>query len=204
MAIRRPRLKVVRRLGTPLPGLTRKSADRKPHPPGAHGVKAARRRPSEYRRRLEEKQKVRFNYGITERQLRRYLERARTEPGRTGDALLSLLERRLDNVVFRLGFAATIPEARQLVVHGHVRVGETVVNKPGYSVRRGEVMALGDGAPRAAALRAAGERPHRMALPSYLERQDANPTLGRVIGTPVRADVPVQVQDALIVEYYAR
>lgn len=78
----RPRLKVVRRLGTPLPGLTRKSAERKPHPPGAHGVKPARRRPSEYRRRLEEKQKVRFNYGITERQLRGYLERARTEPGR--------------------------------------------------------------------------------------------------------------------------
>lgn len=204
MAIRRPRLKVVRRLGTPLPGLTRKSADRKPHPPGAHGVKPARRRPSEYRRRLEEKQKVRFNYGITERQLRRYLERARTEPGRTGDALLSLLERRLDNVVFRLGFAATIPEARQLVVHGHVRVGETVVNKPGYAVRRGEVIALSDGAPRAAVLRAAGERAHMMVLPGYLERQDGNPTVGRVIGVPVRADVPVQVQDALIVEYYAR
>jgi ribosomal protein S4 len=112
----RPRLKIIRRFGVQLPGLTRKSAEKKPYPPGQHGQsQTKRRKTSEFRRLLEEKQKVRFNYGVSEGQIRRYLALARKMPGRTGDNLLAVLERRLDNVVFRMGYAPTIPAARQLV-----------------------------------------------------------------------------------------
>ena len=128
VAKRGPRLKAIRRLGTPLPGLTRKTADKKPYPPGQHGQGGApggrggRRKQSEYGRQLLEKQKLRLNYGVSERQLRNYMAQATRQGGKTGEALLALLERRLDNVVFRLGLAPTIPAARQLVGHGHVRV----------------------------------------------------------------------------------
>ena len=109
MPVRGPRLKIVRRFGTQLPGLTRKDGERRPYPPGQHGPASGqrRRKTTLFRRRLEEKQKVRFNYGVTERQLERYMARAVTMPGVTGHNLLALLERRLDNVVFRLGFAPT-------------------------------------------------------------------------------------------------
>src|SRR5690606_37582594 len=105
----RPRLRQIRRLGPPLPGLTRKSAERRPHPPGAHGPTARPGRTSQYRRMLEEKQKLRFNYCLTEHQLRRAFEAARKQPGSPGMNLLALLERRLDSIVFRLGLAPTIP-----------------------------------------------------------------------------------------------
>ena len=122
MTVLGPRLKILRRLGIPLPGLTRKDGERRPYPPGAHGQKPVRRKKHDFRRQLEEKQKVRFHYGVTETQLRRALETATRLPGNTGDNLLALLERRLSNVVFRLGFAPTIPAARQLVSHGHVHL----------------------------------------------------------------------------------
>ncbi|MEM7770254.1 MAG: 30S ribosomal protein S4, partial [Cyanobacteria bacterium P01_A01_bin.37] len=113
---RGPRLRIVRRLGE-LPGLTRKAAKRA-YPPGQHGQ--ARRKRSEYAIRLEEKQKLRFNYGLTERQLLRYVKKARRAQGSTGQVVLQLLEMRLDNTIFRLGMAPTIPGARQLVNHGHI------------------------------------------------------------------------------------
>lgn len=204
MPVRGPRLKIIRRLGTQLPGLTRKTAERHPQPPGAHGGTASRRRISAYRRRLEEKQKVRFNYGITERQLRRYIERARTEPGRTGENLLALLERRLDNVVFRLGLAPTIPAARQLISHGHIRVGARGVDRPSYSVRVGDVVALTAAAQRQAALRERAEGEPSIMLPRYLERDPAAPCTGRVVGLPVRSDIPLPVREAMIVEFYSR
>lgn len=203
MPVRGPRLKKVRRLGTQLPGLTRKSADKKPQPPGAHGTKPSRRRPSEYRRRLEEKQRVRFNYGVTERQMRRYVERARTEPGPTGENLLALLERRLDNVVFRLGLAPTIPAARQLIAHGHVRVGERVVDKAGYEVEIGDVIALTPSA-RASAERRGTTCEPALKLPSYLEKNADDPCQGGVVALPSRSDIPFPVREAMIVEFYAR
>lgn len=203
MPVRGPRLKKVRRLGTQLPGLTRKSADRKPQPPGAHGVKPLRRRPSEYRRRLEEKQKVRFNYGVTEQQLRRYVERARKAAGPTGENLLALLERRLDNVVFRLGLAPTIPAARQLIAHRHVRVGERVVDKAGYEVEIGDVISLTPSARASAERRGVSCEPV-LKLPSYLEKDSNDPCQGGVVALPSRSDVPFPVREAMIVEFYAR
>lgn len=202
MPNRRPRLRVIRRLGVQLPGLTRKRADRRPHPPGVHGA-AARRHPTAYRLRLEEKQKVRANYGVTERQLRRYFTAAQAAAGHTGANLLSLLERRLDNVVFRLGLAPTIPAARQLVSHGHVRVGEAMVDRPGRLVRRGEVVALSARGRSRAALATIAERGPGLRLPSWLESHPAEHG-GRVVGTPRLADVPFPVETSLLVEFYAR
>jgi len=197
MPVRTPRLRIVRRLGTDLPGLTRKTPGSRTAPPGQHGAAGSRRRASSYRRSLEEKQKVRFNYGITERQMQRYLSRARAMDGVTGANLLGLLERRLDNVVFRLGLAPTIPAARQLVSHGHVLVGGARVDRPGYEV-----------APGATIARRAGVRDDRVALgaarlPSYLAWDEQSAT-GRMLALPARADAGVVVDEALIIEFYAR
>ena len=138
MAIRgRPRLKILRRLGVQLPGLTRKDGERRPTPPGQHGQTGGRRKKSLFRKRLEEKQKVRFNYGVTEGQMRRYMATANGMPGVTGHNFLALLERRLDNVVFRLGLAPTIPAARQLVSHGHVLVNGRRVDRPSFLTEAG-------------------------------------------------------------------
>jgi small subunit ribosomal protein S4 len=134
-----PRLKVMRALGVELPGLSRKSIESRPHRPGQHGQKMMR--PSEYRIQLMEKQKIRFNYGLTERQLRNVFAEARRSKSHTGDKLIELLERRLDNIVFRAGFAPTVPSARQLVNHGHFTVNGRKVNMPGYRVRAGDVIA---------------------------------------------------------------
>jgi small subunit ribosomal protein S4 len=208
MPVRRPRLKVVRRLGVQLPGLTRKDAGRRPHPPGQHGLAAGgrgRRRTSEYRRLLEEKQKVRFNYGITEAQLRKYLERAQRLPGKTGENLLSLVERRLDNVVFRLGFAPTIPAARQLVSHGHIRVNGLRVDRASYLVSAGETVSLPPGKVRERPqVVEAVQRGPQVRLPGYLALDPDDRYTGRVIATPQRADVPFQVAESAIVEFYAR
>jgi small subunit ribosomal protein S4 len=157
------------------------------------------------RRLLEEKQKVRFNYGVSEAQFRRYVARAHRVPGKTGENLLALLERRLDNVVFRLGFAPTIPAARQLVVHGHVRVGERRVDRPSFEVSPGDIVSLARGRvrERPSILEAIARGP-QVRLPSYLALDPGDKFTGRVLGTPARADVPFPVVESAIVEFYAR
>lgn len=131
---RGPRLRIVRRLGE-LPGLTQKNCTRD-FPPGQHGPKkrggAQKTKESQYAVRLKEKQKLRFNYGISERQLISYVREARRRKGSTGEILLQLLEMRLDNIVFRLGFAPTIAAARQLISHGHILINNQRVNIPSY------------------------------------------------------------------------
>jgi len=202
----RPRLKIIRRFGVQLPGLTRKSAEKKPYPPGAHGQsKTGRRKTSEFRRLLEEKQKVRFNYGVSEGQLRRYLGLARKLPGRTGDNLLGVLERRLDNIVFRMGFAVTIPAARQLVSHGNIRVNGKKVDRPGFLAESGDVVAVAPGKTRErVSLIENVERGPQLRLPSYLAIDPADKFSGRVIGTPMKGDIPFPVNSAALVEFYAR
>lgn len=206
MPVRTPRLKIVRRFGVALPGLTRKDHERRPTPPGQHGAAQARRRKvSEYRRLLEEKQKVRFNYGVQESQLRRYLLCAQGMPGKTGENLLALLERRLDNVVFRLGLAPTIRAARQLVAHGHVVVNGRRVDRPGLSTRPGDRVGLAEGRVRQVPdVVSALARGPQLALPSYLALEPDDRAAGRVIAMPLRGDVPFPVQESAIVEFYAR
>jgi small subunit ribosomal protein S4 len=202
----RPRLKIVRRFGIQLPGLTRKSAEKKPYPPGQHGQSTAKRRKtSEYRRLLEEKQKVRFNYGVSEGQLRRYMGIARKMAGKTGDNLLAVLERRLDNVVFRMGFAPTIPAARQLVSHGNVRVNGKRNDRPSYLAESGDEISIATGKTRERVqLIENVERGPQLRLPSYIAMDPSDKFAGRVIGTPMRQDVPFPVNGQSIVEFYAR
>jgi small subunit ribosomal protein S4 len=202
----RPRLKIVRRFGVQLPGLTRKSAEKKPYPPGQHGQsQTKRRKTSEFRRLLEEKQKVRFNYGVSEGQLRRYLALARKLPGRTGDNLLAVLERRLDNVVFRMGFAPTIPAARQLVSHGNIRVNGKKVDRPSYLAESGDAVSVATGKTRErVSIMEAVERGPQLRLPSYIAMDPSDKFSGRVIGTPMKTDVPFPVNASALVEFYAR
>ena len=205
MAIRgRPRLKILRRLGVQLPGLTRKDGERRPTAPGQHGPTGGRRKKSLFRRRLEEKQKVRFNYGVTEGQMRRYMATANGMPGVTGHNFLALLERRLDNVVFRLGFAPTIPAARQLVTHGHVLVNGRRVDRPSFLTEPGMTVSLGEKAREFAGVLAAVERGPQVKIPGYLALDPDSRFTGRVLAPPQRHDVPFVVEESAIVEHYAR
>ncbi|MGJ3251448.1 MAG: 30S ribosomal protein S4 [Elainellaceae cyanobacterium] len=194
---RGPRLRVVRRLGE-LPGLTRKSA-RRAYPPGQHGQ--ARRKRSEYAIRLEEKQKLRYNYGLTERQLLRYVKKARRAVGSTGQVLLQLLEMRLDNTIFRLGMAPTIPSARQLVNHGHVTVNGRVLNIPSYQCRPGDVISVRD---RSRSIVETNlQFPGLANIPSHLEF-DKEKIIGKVNGVIDREWIALQINELLVVEYYSR
>jgi small subunit ribosomal protein S4 len=204
MPRRGPRLKVIRRLGTPLPGLTRKDVGENSYPPGAHGPTGQRRKKSDYRRRLEEKQKLRFHYGVSESQLRKYFGRAATSPGVTGEQLLAQLERRLDNVVFRLGIAPTIPAARQLVVHGHVRVNGRRVDRPAFQVEVSDEVSISDKARNMVRVAEAVQRGPEVRLPGFLALDPNDPYVGRVISEPGREDIPFIVDEAAIVEFYAR
>lgn len=196
---RGPRLRVVRRLGE-LPGLSRKSP-RKAYPPGQHGQNRKKR--TEYAVRLEEKQKIRLNYGLTEKQLLRYVRKARRVTGSTGQVLLQLLEMRLDNTVFRLGMAPTIPAARQLVNHGHVTVNGRRVDIASYQCRPGEVIAVRDRELSRKLVEANLQYPGLANLPSHLEFDKAKLT-GKVNSVIEREWVALQVNELLVVEYYSR
>lgn len=196
---RGPRLRIARRLGE-LPGLTRKSA-RRAYPPGQHGQ--ARKKRSEYAIRLEEKQKLRFNYGVSERQLLRYVRRARRAAGSTGQVLLQLLEMRLDNTVFRLGMGPTIPGARQLVNHGHVTVNGRVVDIPSYQCRPGDVISVRDSDRSRKLVEANLQFPGLAHIPSHLEFDKAK-MVGKVNGVVEREWVALPINELLVVEYYSR
>jgi len=196
---RGPRLRVVRRLGD-LPGLTRKTP-RRAYPPGQHGQ--ARKKRSEYAIRLEEKQKLRFNYGITEKQLLRYVRKARRATGSTGQSLLQMLEMRLDNTVFRLGMAGTIPAARQLVNHGHVMVNGRVVNIASYQCRPGDVIGVNQRDRSKRLVEQNLQFPGLANLPSHLEFDKGNLT-GKVNGVVEREWVALQINELLVVEFYSR
>ncbi|BDA75381.1 ribosomal protein S4 [Rivularia sp. IAM M-261] len=196
---RGPRLRVTRRLGE-LPGLSRKSA-RRAYPPGQHGQNRKKR--SEYAVRLEEKQKLRFNYGVTEKQLLRYVRKARRVTGSTGQVLLQLLEMRLDNTIFRLGMAPTIPAARQLVNHGHVLINGREVNIASYQCRPGEVISVRNNDRSKKLVEANLQYPGLANLPSHLEF-DKNKLEGKVNGVVEREWVALQINELLVVEYYSR
>jgi small subunit ribosomal protein S4 len=194
-----PRMRVMRALGAQLPGLSRKSIDRRPYPPGQHGQ--GRKKVTDFGIRLREKQKLRKNYGVTERQLRNLV--AEAARGRTGTdlKLIELLERRLDNAVFRAGFARTIPAARQLVTHGHVRINERRVDIPSYRVRTGEVISLIEGALANAHVQAALADATRTP-PSWIERA-GTPPRALVRDLPDETSVMFNIETQLVVEFYS-
>jgi len=192
-------LRITRRLGE-LPGLTRKTTKRSSRP-GQHGDQS--RKPSEYAIRLEEKQKLRFNYGVTEKQLLRYVRDARRIKGSTGEALLQLLEMRLDNIVFRLGMAPTIPAARQLVNHGHICVENKRVSIPSYQCQAGELITVRDNLRSKQLIESYLAFPGLANIPSHLDF-DKNTFKGKINGIIERDWVALQLNELLVVEYYSR
>ena len=177
--------------------------EKRPYPPGEHGQKRTRRRVSDYGIQLREKQKLRRIYGILERQFRRYFAQATRRSGVTGEALLQFLERRLDNVVWRLGFASSRALARQLVSHGHFTVNDRRVNIPSYQVRQGDTVAVTGSSrslpPIISSVATAGGR----RLPPWLEIE-GDAMRGAVLSLPARDEIDTQIQEELVVEYYSR
>lgn len=195
-----PRVKKMRALGTDLPGLSRKSTAKRPYPPGQHGNRR-RGKDSEYKKQLMEKQKLRFNYGIHERHIRKLMTEARRS-GDSGLKLLEMLESRLDNVVFRAGFATTIPGARQLVNHGHVMVDGRKMDRASYRVRVNEEITISPKARSFAVVEEAWKHPP-YERPAWLVT-DTN-KMSVVLSSPPSKDTllfPIDVN--LVLEFYAK
>jgi small subunit ribosomal protein S4 len=197
-----PRVRISRRFGQPIFGPS-KYLERRAYPPGVHGPKKSRRKQSDYGLGLAEKQKLRYQYGLMEAQFRRMFEKALKKRGVTGETLLQLLETRLDNVVFRIGFATTRPAARQMVTHGHIRVNGRKVSSPSFNVKPGDVIEVRETpATRQLAtksLESAQVRP----VPSWITfTREA--FKGQVVRIPSRDDIQPIVNEQLIVEFYSR
>jgi small subunit ribosomal protein S4 len=227
-----PRIRIIRRLGL-LPGLTKKSAKNRIRTPGDHGKKlfAKSKRSSlsdDYKERLLEKQKLRFNYGVTEKQLVSYYKEAKRRRGSTGALLLEILEARLDCIVYRLGFASTIPAARQIVNHGHILVNNKLINIPSFLCKKDDLISI-KGRVRSEKLvndnfeiqqqkrKLIQRRMKRVnlaksrfqtLLPAHLEILPIGTNTNKLIGKlnfPVkRKDVLVRINELKIVEYYSR
>jgi small subunit ribosomal protein S4 len=195
-----PRLRALRALGTELPGLTRKKTERRPYPPGQHGMQ--RRKLSEFALRLIEKQKLRFNYGVTERQLVSLMMEARSGKGNAGERLLEFLERRLDNVVFRAGFARTIPAARQLVNHGHVMIDGRRLDIASFRVRPGHLVSLRERSKTLVPVLASLATP--LPFPTPWLEVDAEALTARVITNPDSTSVPFTLNVQRVIEFYSQ
>lgn len=174
---------------------------RRPYPPGEHGQ--ARRKVSDYGVQLAEKQKLRRFYGVLEAQFRRYFEAAEGMPGVTGENLLSLLERRIDNMVYRLNFATSRAQARQLISHGHFLINGRRTNSPSHLVRQGDVIQVAEASRGEEAIKHALESPLFRRVPPWLEL-DAEQFTGKVVSLPIRQEIDAPVQEQLVVEYYSR
>ena len=162
-----------------------------------------RRKQTEYATQLNEKQKVKFIYGVLEKQFHHYYEEAARKHGVTGENLLTELERRLDNVVYRLGYATTRREARQLVNHGHFTVNGKRVNIPSYQVKEGEVIAICEKSRSSTRIKQILEQEAKRALPKWLEKSNDGYE-GKVLAMPVRDDIDYEVAEHLIVELYSK
>ena len=162
-----------------------------------------RRKESEYGMQLREKQKAKFIYGVMEKQFRGYFNKAKRQPGITGENLMRILESRLDNVVFRLGFARTRKEARQTVSHGHITVNGKRVDIPSYRVRPGDVVAVADKAKEMLVIKSALVSNERMQVPAWLE-VDIEKLQGNVLSLPNRDQIDLDINEQLIVELYSK
>ncbi len=194
---RDPKLKRCRYLGiSPMTIGVDKQTNRK-NAAGAH------KKISEYAVQLKEKQKLKFIYGVQEKQFRKYFNMASAKKGRTGELLLQILESRLDNVIYRLGFAATRPQARQLVNHAHFEVNGKKVNIPSYLVSAGDVITIRENKKECGAIKQAIELTKTMAVPEWLER-NVEKISGKVLRLSNREDIDFPIEEHLIVELYSK
>ena len=175
--------------------------ERRNYPPGAHGQ--ARTRFSEFAIRLREKQKVKRIYGLQEKQFEAYFEEANRLPGNTGESLLVLLERRLDNVIYRLGFASSLAQARQLVRHGHVTVNSRKVTIPSYRVAKAQVVAIKEKSRSNEQIKASVETARARGVPGWLDLSPESFS-GTVVELPKREEIKLPIQEQLIVELYSK
>lgn len=176
--------------------------ERRNYPPGEHGRRRGRR-PSDYQIQLREKQKVKRIYGVFERQFRKYFKEAAQRRGITGEALLITLERRLDNVAFRMGLALSRPHARQIIRHGHIQVNGGRVNIPSYRVQQNDDIAVAPGAKKNLEIKAAAQNAAAGQTPAWLQ-VDHDALAGTVAQLPTREDIDVEIQEQLIVELYSK
>jgi small subunit ribosomal protein S4 len=192
-----PKVKLSRRVGVPIADVPKHTAKRQLTPAGMHGYRG--RRLKDYGIRQNEKQKLRYHYGVLERQFRRYVKEASRGKGNTGEALLQLLEQRLDNLIRRAGFTRTVWASRQMVVHGHVMVNGRKVDRPSQLIEPGDVVTLREGIHKVAR-----ENMESMAghiVPSWMEVNPAELSV-RVLALPTPDQVPFDVNTNLIVEFY--
>ena len=197
-----PRDKVSRRFGVALFGST-KALEKRPFPPGQHGMRAGRKKKSDYGVMLAEKQKLRFQYGVLEGQFRKYYTEAARRRGITGDILLQLLELRLDNVVYRLGFSNTRAGARQLVSHGHITVNGKKTNIASFSCRPGDVVAVGAKPSSQQLVTRSLDLTQATVVPDWLEG-DRDKLTGKIARVPSKEEIAPIVNEQLIVEFYSR
>ncbi|QKG85227.1 30S ribosomal protein S4 [Kroppenstedtia pulmonis] len=193
-----PRWKLSRRVGISLSGTGKEL--KRPYPPGQHGP-TQRRKVSEYGLQLQEKQKLRFMYGVNEKQFRNLFAAAGRMKGIHGENFMKLLESRLDNLVYRLGLARTRSQARQLVVHGHITVNGKKLDRPAYQVKVGDVISLREKSRNLAIVKEALQE--RSFLPEYLSFDD-NKLEGTFTRQPEREELPAEINERLIVEFYSR
>nr|WGN99939.1 ribosomal protein S4 [Dicranella vaginata] len=196
---RGPRVRIIRRLGT-LPGLTNKTPQLKS---SSSNQSTSNKKISQYRIRLEEKQKLRFHYGITERQLLNYVRIARKAKGSTGQVLLQLLEMRLDNVIFRLGMAPTIPGARQLVNHRHILVNDHIVNIPSYRCKPQDFITIKDRQESQAMIFKNIDFSQKSKIPNHLTFNSLEKK-GLVNQILDQESIGLKINELLVVEYYSR
>jgi small subunit ribosomal protein S4 len=189
-------------VGTVLPGLTTAVTLDRPFPPGEHGTKR-RSKPSDFKIRLMEKQKARWHYGILEKQFQRYVREASRMKGASGTNLVLLLETRLDSLVWRMGLARTITQARQLVVHGHVLVDHKRVDRPSFHVKAGSEIALREQARTKPFVAEILEQTATQPKPSWLEFDPAK-AAGKLLMNPDRADLPFDLNENAIIEFYSQ
>jgi small subunit ribosomal protein S4 len=194
-----PTWKLSRRLGISLSG-TGKELAKRPYAPGQHGPNQ-RRKLSEYGMQLQEKQKLRLMYGVNEKQFRNLFKRAGKMKGAHGENFMKLLESRLDNLVYRLGLARTRAQARQLVVHGHILVNGKKVDRPSYQVKPGDVIGVREKSRNLQIIKEALEE--RQYLPEYLTF-DENKMEGTYTRLPERSELPSEINETMIVEFYSR
>jgi small subunit ribosomal protein S4 len=198
-----PKGKIVRKFGENIFGNPKfdKLLSKKPYPPGQHGN--ARKKLSDYALQLREKQKLKYMYGLLEKQFRLTFKKAEQMKGVTGENLLQLLESRLDNTVFRLGFAVSREQARQMVLHRHIMVNDRVVNIPSFVLKPGDVIQVREKSRRLGMFHDALKRVRADSIYPWLELDKAQMT-GRFIEKPQREDIPVNVQENMIVELYSK
>jgi small subunit ribosomal protein S4 len=198
-----PKGKIVRKFGTNIFGNPKfdKLLNAKPYGPGQHGQ--ARKKPSDYALQLREKQKVKYMYGVLERQFRLYFKKAERMQGITGENLLQLLESRLDNTVFRLGLAISRVQARQMVLHRHFTVNGRLVNIPSYILKPGDVIQVKTKSRKLGMFHDALKNVRAENIYPWLELEKAQ-LKGKYIDKPQRLDIPVDVQENMIVELYSK